>query len=592
MLPNNQQSSQHQPPSALESPPPGYSTLTVIRRPPTPFHFPGPPPDDECDTTKDESRRTHITDDIIRTHHTPLSATSHTIRRAASSGISIPVISETQPSTPTTIEYAFPNPFVATASLKARRALNPDYRYIRRPSSNQSEEMSRSSRAGTPSSRVGSGGSRRGSLAANAEEWNGTDSQQRIQQRLVDNAIVIPSPSSPASQNQQRGKRNQPLHREYSAGKLRPALRVVHAEIDAASPRTGIKAFGGVVETIQAGNEIDIRLTDTSRRGKPLPPRPPSTTTVGNPRRAEENIRHSRTFSLQALRQSLPSIGSRKRSPSNQPSRMLQVAATGAHESHEAVRLPPDAFPSPSHPSRLPSFPASATRSVGSETHGPPWTQPPSTVQHRAQAAALKDPADNLNIYLRLAHLPKWTRWIDPDRNVESRWHNTSNWGTGRTFKNNKDPQSSNVASEATDGRSGMVSSHGIGEMSGRARTIDRLVQSVVTNQMCSAADTAGSFAGRDQQQRQVQSLSSSSASLAANTQILDPGKHESAARADQVAGGRRFLKSWEVRRGFLDGIENCKSLCFSGAVPRVHQYSSGCCCPLQREAQREIHPF
>ncbi|KAJ9104477.1 hypothetical protein QFC21_001973 [Naganishia friedmannii] len=114
-----------------------------------------------------------------------------------------------------------------------------------------------------------------------------------------------------------------------------------------------------------------------------------------------------------------------------------------------------------------------------------------------------------------------------------------------------------------------MVSSHGIGEMSGRARTIDRLVQSVVTNQMCSD----GIAIEAQQQRRQVPSLPSSSSPLTANIPNLIPGKRESAresaaAPADQVPNRRRFLNSWEVRRGFLEGIEN-----FSAAL-NVRRYA------------------
>lgn len=557
---------------APESPPQTYSPRQAIRRPPTPYQFPGQRPNSESDSTENGFQSSRIPHDIISNHATPLSTEIRVARRTTSSGISNPVNSETQQSTPTTIEYAFPNPFIATASLRARRALNPDHRYVRRRNSGQQGKMSRSSRAGTPSSPFSAGGSgdagsRPRSLMSNAEDVSVADSDRRIRQRLADNAIVIPSPSSPNAQNQQqRGNhRSQPLHREYSAGKLRPALRVVQAAMDPMNQREGNKDFGSGVETMQIESEMDIRLSDAMRRAKPLPPRPPPTAIATETSGDIEARGHSRTFSLQSLRQSLPFIGSAMHSsPSGHPRRPSQLGASGADTRLEIVAPSIDALSTPPPPSRLPFVSSSASRSVGT-IQSPRLTQPPGTARQRTQTAALKDPADNLNIYLRLAHLPKWTRWIDPDRHIQSRWHNTSNWGTGRAHHGSKDPTLPSVASEATDRRSGMVSSHSIGEMSGRARTIDRLVQSVVTNQMCSIADSGSRDDGHPE--RHVQSLPSSSSSLTANIQNLDPEKRESP--ADQPAGGaRRFLKSWEVRRGFLDGIENCKFLFSSVRFP------------------------
>ncbi|KAJ9111380.1 hypothetical protein QFC19_001148 [Naganishia cerealis] len=483
------------------------------------------------------------------------------------------------------IEYAFPNPFVATASLRARRALNPDHRHVRRPRTTGKERMTGDS--GTEASgfaSIGGGGGRPAFSVVGPEEGYATDSSYRVRQRLEDNAVIIPSPSSFASQiqQQQRGKRNQPLHREYASVNLRPALRVVEAEMSTMIPRAEDKhSCNPTIGEMSVEKETSIRLEGAlSRRGKPLPPRPPPSVAIDPTSENSETRRHRQsggTFSFHALRQSLPALGAAMRLSTTNRVRSRQHTVAKAYEHSNGPGEYSYAFSTTPHlPLLSQSVHVSSPRSVALEpsplhTHPSTSARPP----HRPQlpTTALKDPADNLNIYLRLARIPKWTRWIDPDIIVDSRWHNTANWGTGRTatvvapyYSKNpqQDPQSliqvdPGIINDQNP-RSGVPRS---GKTSGRTRTIDRLVQSVLTGQ---PKTTGGVDIDRLHLQQRSQPARPSSAAAAAavdnpnHRQNLDPGKRESADdRAATGASGRppRFLKSWQVRQGFLEGIEN-----------------------------------
>lgn len=454
-------------------------------------------------------------------------------------------------------EYSYPDPFVAKVALKTLRRLNTGHRSVEGH---------------------GSDGDRKSIYGAEGEEEEdqheyGTDSDERKQQRQIDNATVIPATISGSAK-----KRSRPLHRELSAGKLRPALRGTSTPVQEVRDRAGVARR---LESVQGSHEPEINVSlgnDALRQRKPLPPPPPPppsrpgfdtsqsgpTSGFSRPEQNQPWVRESgrSAFSIRALRQSLPAIGinlpsSRRRPPAE------RTGPIGPSPSMEWHR---------SNASQVPSLHTLGMRQVHTGTsyiqsqHTPPISasipilegllpssgKTPRPIPLHTQRNRQKEhPADNLGLYLRLASLPKWDKWIDPDIRTSSRWHNRSNWGSGRARNNSKSHGSSNkyeIITASPDPENGP---------SGRKRTIDRLVQS------------ATKYANHMTTQTQEHASGPPSA-----PSIDGMPKDES---ADTPA---RYLRSWEARRRFLDAIENCEfSILYDYlGEPLVHCYTEGRC--------------
>jgi hypothetical protein len=517
-----------------------------LRRPPTPFHRTFPLPDEDDQLLEGQMSGNSVSASRLQACHPGPTASDSgtTVQPAVSTSengqtIFLDADDRDAPKSRNSItsgasfhqssageEYSFPDPFVAKVALKTLRKLNTTRRSV---------------------DGHGSAGDI-GSACTGEEEEDqhgyGTDSSQRKQQRQIDNATVIPPTSSESMR-----KRSRPLHRELSAGKLWSALRGASTPVPAVS--SGDANQLGSLE----GPEIDVSLTnDALRHRKPLPPPPPFNqpdidhTSGGGPSSGfgwpGQNQSSSRepgrsAFSLRSLRQSLPAIGinlpSGKRlmaagytRPTDPPSYM------GGHTSsasHGQLHRPP--------------FNSLGGRQVQRGTtyiqsqHTPPISASvpvlegflPSTgktPRHAQHESSKIHPADNLSLYLRLASLPKWDKWIDPDVKTSSRWHNRSNWGTGRARRNSK--------SQGSNNQYEIIASNQDSEdrPSGRKRTIERLVYSVI--------HSADHVAVQGQEHAPAPP---SAPGLAGPSR--DAGKETAP----------RYLRSWENRRRFLDAIEN-----------------------------------
>ncbi|KAI5454247.1 hypothetical protein NCC49_004307 [Naganishia albida] len=427
-------------------------------------------------------------------------------------------------------EYSFLDPFVAKVALKTLRKLSPSYR-------------SMDGHAGDVYLHHGCGEDE-----GEGQHGYGTDSSQRKQQRQVDNATVIPAMSSGSTR-----KRSQPLHRKVSAGKLRSALRGASTSVQGVANDSPDR-----FESLQ-GPEIDVSLSnDAHQQRKPLPPPPPShdrsdmnALSYGGPncgygwqgqnQPSAQETGGSR-FSLRSLRPSLPAIGINLPSSKNRP----LVGYTEPADPPSSIGW---------HTSS--ASPGTNTNSLGrhqqlqrgttyiQSQHTPPISASvpvlegllPSTGKtHRHTPlephsdSRKKHPADDLSLYLRLASLPKWDKWIDPDVKTSSRWHNRANWGTGRARRNSKSQVPSNKYES-------IASNSDLEEgPSGRKRTIERLVYSATH-----CADHA-----RSQAQERT-------------SPVPSPAALDGVPQEDPSGTPARFLRSWESRRRFLDAVENCE---------------------------------
>lgn len=542
--------STHNTQSHSAEPAPIHPESTRRKRPPTPFHHPTPLPDEDEQLPTGEMTglvalpsQTNIphpgptaSDSGISVHPSgPAFENGHTIflnvddghapksRNSITSGASFHLSS-------TEDEYSYPDPFVAKVALKTLRSLNTSHRSV-------------------DGHGDGNDG-KRGSVIGNAEEEDlhgyGTDTSQRKQQRQFDNATVIPATLSASKK-----KRSQPLHRELSAGKLRPALRgastPVHDVTDGAGSARRLESVQGYREP-----EINVLLAnDALRHRKPLPPPPPFTqpgfdpghsrrmSGFGGPEQNQSLLRESgrSAFSIRALRESLPAIGI-----------SLPFSRPRPHDEYTGSMGPPQSTQwHISNASQVSSFQSLGQRHapVGTSHIQSQHTLPISasipilegllpssgkTPRHTTHDRQKKHPADDLSLYLRLASLPKWDKWIDPDVKTSSRWHDRSNWGTGRARNNSKNHGSSykyEIITSSPDLQN---------EPSGRKRTINRLVQS--------ATKQANHVVSQGQEH-------TSAPPSAPGIDVMSKDEP-----ADTPA---RYLRSWEARRRFLDAIENCE---------------------------------
>lgn len=553
-----------------EEPAPIFPKSNQHKRAPTPFHHSIPLPIDE-----EETPSYGMTGLVVPTSHTDVSPTGptasdsgisvnpssgpaiengHTIylderpgsRKSITSGASLHPSVSTPKQSSTGDEYSYPDPFVAKVALKTLRKLNPSHRSVEGRRSTDDLLLVEAERRESSASAYG---------IAEDDQGYGTDSSEKRKQRQLDNATVIPAPSSESTAR----RRSRPLHREMSAGKLRPALRGVHA-------REG-DATDVVVETSrvqspavqQRGQGISVSLThDSLRHRKPLPappPLPPSrpgndfersghtsgvgSSGVGWNGQNLPSVRESgsRAFSIRALRQSLPAIGinlqsSRNRNPVQRPmirhpSELAQVPTLHPYGHRQA---PQNAgYIQPEHTPVSASIPF-LEGLLPSTGNAAPHSQHDRRKNH---------PADNLGLYLRLASLPKWDKWIDPDVKTSSRWHNRSNWGTGRARSGSKSRHGSLGPAGSKDKYSVITSSaeNPEEESSGRKRTIDRLVQGVTKH------EDKARMAGQEPAWTPPPTSGPDGLGLGDES-------------ADKPA---RYLRSWEARRRFLDAIENCE---------------------------------
>ncbi|GHJ84682.1 hypothetical protein NliqN6_1084 [Naganishia liquefaciens] len=435
----------------------------------------------------------------------------------------------------TSDEYSYPDPFVLKAALQTLRNLNPGHRSV------DGRESSRARSQTGPS--AGAIASRRSSLASLGSRADiagyVTDSSEREKQRQLDNATVIPTLSSGS-----RRQRRQPLHRELPGEKLPSAMKLTSRNISEGT------------ESLEVMSRRDSHLTN---RTKPLPQPPasrlephdgsPSAPTLPQPNRERSVIRpeiRRQGFSLYGIRQSLPGINVIKSVRVKNSARDRHASTSALQRGPLSARQSSEAFQAPDasvNQVRLPS--PQVWRSDAQEREmrytqtGPPagHTQvsvaipllerslPSSGRQQDDQG--LLHPADNLSLYLKLATLPKWEKWIDPDAETTSRWYNRPNWGSGRARSVRQRGLGTSNPSSLGDGYLAMNAGPKDEErISGRKRTIDRLVHSVMQyedrklppgNQSNNQGNPHGSFRGRY----------------------------------------GRYLESWEARRRFLDAIEN-----------------------------------
>lgn len=450
-------------------------------------------------------------------------------------------------------EYSYPDPFVAKAALQTLRSLTPGHRSV---DGGQGEAEATARR---PVEAVASRRSSVGSLVTPAEGGGyATDTSEREKQRQVDNAMVIPTSASGSTR-----KRSKPLHRDFPATKLTSALR-----------RTdGNGANEGRFPTSESGyyqagrEEISGQPSSNALHRKPLPPQPPRRldnsarpfvaapdqylTRQGLPTAIPPETR-SRGFSFFGLRQSLPAVNFIQSSRNRDSAQHRHD--TAAHLNPQLVRHSSDAFQVPSTsfgqerqpfrqapPAELPQHelwhvqpehtPVSASIPILESLL--PSTGGARRIQNDSQ---LLHPAENLSLYLKLASLPKWEKWIDPDAETTSRWYNRPNWGTGRARTDRKSRQRSIGPSSSKDMYTIIEASTEDGaSVSGRKRTIDRLVQSVMQH-----AEPTGPTTALPKH-------------VPGSSPPLSSDERES---GDQPG---RYLRSWEARRRFLDAVQNCE---------------------------------
>lgn len=441
---------------------------------------------------------------------------------------------DSPPSTPlassTGGEYSYPDPFIAKAALQTLGNLNPGHRSV------DGRRRDGEATTGTPMETMAS---RRSSLGcfgsqANVEEYP-AGSSERETQRQNDNATVIPPMTAGSAR-----LRKKPLHRELPATKLTSALKPTIRNI------TG----GGRSLEAPAGSHLHLEPADDMLHRKPLPQPPASRLDAhdgpglsfpeSNRERAGILAEFRRQgFSLFGLRQSLPAIippaRSRKSSqPHHATAATLHPQSYSVRQSAETFQIPVAHFNQARQPFQ--QIPRAEPRAPGVP---PPQTgQLPEQLSISASIPLLErslpssgrddskprllQPADNLGLYLKLATLPKWEKWIDPDAEMTSRWYNRPNWGSGRTHSVRNRLGSTGLSSS---GHNYMA----IEYISGRKRTIDRLVQSVT----------------RSTEQH----------SYPKYEQVIERG-----AQGALEGQPERYLRSWEARRRFLDAIDNCGS--------------------------------